>query len=233
MRLLVKTTPTQHEESGKKLRETAKATDLIEVLRAVTGEQHARTLLTDDSQFEHWLQTGCAVQTTHSRCANSSPWGGGILDLHMRTRWFLSVQVQRSLWHWFISLYSSKATRDCLWTALALFGQVIDGRWDRILIGWRERAGCRLHPYQQQRGEKPSPRTQDYGFFFVLEQLFPLLSAWKGGVVKNPRGPQLDCRHPRASLPLVVDNWGRYSDFEVKPVPLSAGIFVDKNLIKI
>lgn len=30
MRLLVKTTPTQHEESGKKLRETAEATDLIE-----------------------------------------------------------------------------------------------------------------------------------------------------------------------------------------------------------
>lgn len=113
---------------------------------AVTGEQHARTLLTDDSQFEHWLQTGCTVQTTHGRCANSSPWGGGVLDLPVRTRWFLSVQVQQSLWHWFISLYSSKATRDCLWTALALFGQVIDGRWDRILIGWRERAGCRLHP---------------------------------------------------------------------------------------
>lgn len=31
MRLLVKTTPTQHKESGNKLQETTEATDLIEV----------------------------------------------------------------------------------------------------------------------------------------------------------------------------------------------------------
>lgn len=144
MRLLVKTTPTQHEESGK----------INQIwLRCRSNWWATRENPADrwQSVWAHWLQTGCTVQTTHSRCANSSPWEvgggeGGVLDLHVRTRWFLSVQVQRSLWHWFISLYSSKATRDCLWTALALFGQVIDGRWDRILIGWRERAGCRLHP---------------------------------------------------------------------------------------
>lgn len=70
-------------------------------------------------------------------------------------------------------------------------------------------------------------------FFVCLSNCFLYCQLEREASSRTCVGLNLIVGTPRASLSLVVDNWGRYSHFEVKPVPLLAGIFVDKNLIEI